>query len=451
MTKKNYFLTTLTIALPLTMTQILNSLSGFIGNVMLSHLGHDVLAASALLSSTQMMVTLIFASPFFSLGVMIARASSRGDTKEVGNLMQQSWIFALLLSLGPVFIYWKIYPILLFFGQDPHLAVLVVPYFHWAMIGMPLMMLNVTCSQLCFSTGRQVIMTIIMAAQVFVLITTAYIFIFGHLGFASRGVAGLGIAFDCAAMTQFILVTHVLMHLHEFKHFHLFKLHMRNGWAHLKQMVVVGWPITVQVTGEFLSYSFVTYMVGWLGRVPLAASQITSQFIMLMVIPAFGFSSAASILIGRAMGSKQYHEIEKIGHASLVMSLSVIVGLSMLILLFQHQLIHWFILPDQANYEATVSLVKPLFLIGLGAVFFDTIRNTLTGALRGLFDSRMAMLVALLSLWGIRIPLSYLLGFYGHLGVIGVSCSGLIAFFIGSLLLLRHWRRKIKIGVSHSV
>lgn len=443
MTQKNYLRTTLAIAIPMMFTQIINSLSGFLGNIMLAHLGHDVIAASALLSSTQLMVTLVFMSLLFSMGVMVGRANGQGDTTEIGNLVQQGWILGLFLSLGTLLIYWFIEPILIFFGQDPHLTHLVVPYFHWAMIGMPILMVNVVSSQMCYATGKQIMMTNIMLIQALVLTIAAYIFIFGKFGIPAMGIAGLGIAFDIAAMVQFILVWCAFASLHSFKQYHLFKTHLRNNWQHLKQLFIIGWPISVQVSSELMAYSFITYMIGWLGVIPLAAGQIVNQFALLLLIPSFGFSASAAMLIGRAMGEKNYADVKAACDWNIWLSLSVVIVLAIPLVIFITPLTHLFITPTQTNYLATFELVKPVIIIGVLAIFFDTIRNIFTGALRGLYDTRITMLVAILSLWIIRMPLAYLFGFIWHGGIVGIAWSGVIGVAIGAALLGFRWRRKL--------
>ena len=441
--QKNYLRTTLAIAMPMMLTQIINSLSGFLGNIMLSHLGHDVLAASALLSATQMMVTLVFMSLLFSMGVMVAQANGRGDTTEIGNLIQQGWLLALFLSLGALLIYWFIEPILILFGQDPHLAHLVVPYFHWAMIGMPVLMLNVVSSQLCYATGKQIMMTNIMIIQAIVITISSYVLIFGKFGIPALGIAGLGIAFDIAMITQFILVWASFASLHHFKQYHIFKTHLRNNWAHLKQLFKIGWPISIQVSSELIAYSFITYMVGWLGTIPLAVTQISNQFALLLIIPAFGFSQAAAMLIGRAVGSKNYGDVKAAADWNIWLSLAVVLILGIPLIIFTVPLVHLFVTPAQATYLPILDLVRPVIIIGVLAIFFDTIRNTLTGALRGLYDTRITMVVAILSLWIIRMPLAYLFGFVWHGGVIGIAWSGVIAVAIGAGLLWLRWRKKL--------
>ena len=442
--QKNYLRTILAIAMPMMLTQIINSLSGFLGNIMLAHLGHDVLAASALLSSTQMMVTLVFMSLLFSMGVMVAQANGRGDTTEIGNLVQQGWLLGLLLSIGTILIYWFIEPILILFGQDPHLAHLVVPYFHWALIGMPILMINVTSSQLCFATGKQIMMTNIMLVQAVVITISSYVLIFGKLGLPALGIEGLGIAFDIAMITQFILVWGCFASLHSFKKYHLFKTHLRDNWAHLKKLFIIGWPISVQVSSELTAYSFITYMIGWLGVIPLAAGQIVNQFSLLLIIPAFGFSSAAAMLIGRAVGAKNYADVKAAANWNIVLSLVIVLALGIPLIIFIVPLTQLFVNTAQTNYQITLELVKPVMIIGVLAIFFDTIRNTLTGVLRGLYDTQITMIVAILALWIIRMPLAYLFGFVWHGGIIGIAWSGVIGVAIGAGLLWVRWRKKLR-------
>lgn len=443
--QKNYWHTTLAIALPLMLTQTINCLSGFLGSIMLSHLGHDVLAASALLSATQMMVTLVFMSLLFSMGVMVAQANGRGETTEVGNLLQQGWLLGLLLSIGALLVYWFVDPILRFFGQDPHLTRLIIPYFHWAMIGMPILMLNISSSQMCFAINKQLFMMTIMGIQAAVMTLSAYILIFGKFGAPALGIAGLGIAFDLAMFTQFILMSASFAFLQTFKRYHLFQTHLRNNGAHLKQLLKLGWPISVQVSNELIAYSFITYMVGWLGRVPLAVNQIVNQFTLLLLIPSFGFSSAAAILISRAVGSKNYTDIKTTGNANIWLSLGMVLLLGIPLIIFTTPLIYLFVIPTQAHYLPILELVKPVIVISVLALFFDTLRNTLTGALRGLYDTRMTMFIAILSLWIIRMPLAYLFGFYWHAGIVGIAWSEVIGTAVGAVLLWFRWHKKLQL------
>jgi MATE family multidrug resistance protein len=72
-------------------------------------------------------------------------------------------------------------------------------------------------------------------------------------------------------------------------------------------------------------------------------------------------------------------------------------------------------------------------------LIFDGVRNTFIGATRGLFDTKYPMYMGLLAIWLLGVPLSYLLGFIFHLGVVGIMLGTLFGITVGSLIMLYRW------------
>lgn len=64
-------------------------------------------------------------------------------------------------------------------------------------------------------------------------------------------------------------------------------------------------------------------------------------------------------------------------------------------------------------------LVIMLFAIMAVSQFLDDIRNVMIGSLRGLLDTRFAMITGLLTIWLISVPLGYLFAFPLHGGAVG--------------------------------
>ena len=82
----------------------------------------------------------------------------------------------------------------------------------------------------------------------------------------------------------------------------------------------------------------------------------------------------------------------------------------------------------------------------VGAIFqlFDGVQAVATGALRGLGDTRTAMIWNLAGHWGVGLPLGYVLCFTLGMGVIGLwwgLSSGLI---ICGVALLMAWSRRVE-------
>jgi MATE family multidrug resistance protein len=60
--------------------------------VMLAQLGHEVLAASALIFSTQLSIMVSGMSILFSISVLVGHAYGAKNDLSIGNYVQQGWI-----------------------------------------------------------------------------------------------------------------------------------------------------------------------------------------------------------------------------------------------------------------------------------------------------------------------------------------------------------------------
>jgi MATE family multidrug resistance protein len=125
------------LALPMAGSQFINVASGFLCMAMLAALGHEVLAASALIFSTQLSIMVSSMSILFSLSVLVGHSYGAKDYATIGNYVQQGWTLAILISIPIMLLFWNIDAVLLFFGQSKEIANIVRSYFHafvWAII-----------------------------------------------------------------------------------------------------------------------------------------------------------------------------------------------------------------------------------------------------------------------------------------------------------------------------
>ena len=442
--KAHYFRQTIAVALPITVTQLIGTISGFVGMAFLAQLGHHILAASALLFASQTMIFVISISPLFSISVLIARAFGAGTTREVGNMLQQGWLLGLLLSVLVITLYSLIKPILLACGQNPELVSQITPFFHIAVFGVPATMISVASSQFLLGIRRQKLVMIFMAIQMLVNTLASYALILGHWGMPKLGVAGWGWAYVLTAWFNLTLLVFVLVALKEFQKFSIFKSHLRNNWQHLKDLFRYGWPIMIQTGGELLSFGFVTIMVGWLGTTSLAAMQVVTQYLMIMVIPSFGYTMAAGILVGHALGEKKNHQAKIYGYVTLLMCVGTIVLLGTILNVFPTQFAHLFIQTNQPHYSEILNLIKKVFFVIAISQIFDAVRNSLTGSLRGLLDMKFPMVLGLICIWLIRVPCSYIFGFVLHGGVVGIAYGSIIGMSIAAAIIACRWYYKSK-------
>lgn len=429
------------LALPMAAMQFIVTISNFLCMMMLGRLGNDVLAASALIFSSQMSITVISMSILFSLSVLIGRKYGSSDNLAIGQYVQQGWILSILISIPVIFLFLYIDQILILFEQPQSLIQIVKEYFHASVWGVLPLLLAVCNQQLCYGIEKQGLVLITGVLEVILLLAIAYILVYGKLGFPKLGVAGLGYAMAAQAWFYFLFTTGWFYFKQEFQPFGLFHLKGDDNRFRLTEIYSVGWPISIQIGSEMLSFFVGASFIGWLGAKALAAYQVVIQYLFLIVVPVFALSQATGVLIGQAYGSNRMAEIKSIGNLSMLAALFINLFAAIILILCPHLLVTLYLDQSQMNDTVLIKLISSLFIVIACFILIDGTRNVLTGALRGLLDTKLPMVLNIGAIWLIGIPLRYLLGFTLEYGVVGMMAASTIGMLIAALLLWRRWQR----------
>lgn len=186
----------------------------------------------------------------------------------------------------------------------------------------------------------------------------------------------------------------------------------------LRRILNIAVPSAMQAILRVLSFTAFTVI---LRNTPdagdaLAALRIGIAIEAIMFMPAFGLSVAASALVGQSLGAKDPNRAEKLGWISAHYAALVILILSIPIFIFANPiagLLTGFDKPtiqaDAAGYIRWIIATEVLF--GYAMV--------LIGAIQGAGDTRRTLWITIISLWGIRVPLAFILA-----GPIGLGATG---------------------------
>ncbi|OGO91232.1 MAG: hypothetical protein A3F10_01995 [Coxiella sp. RIFCSPHIGHO2_12_FULL_42_15] len=433
----------LSLALPMAWSRFIQMMGWFVGMLMVAHLGKEELAASALINATQITCCVIFMSLLFAIGVVAGRLFGEEKPYELGTLFQQSFIFSIIIGAVLSVVFYFIGDLLKLTGQSPQFTKISSEYFHvFAWVGIPLMLL-VCVQQFCYGILKQHLVIVNNIFSLIILIPILYLFIFGKFGFPALKIRGLAVGIIIQSVINLISLLISLHYLPDVKKYRFFEWRQLKGVHYVRQLFQVGWPMSIQFGGELLAFFVMTLFTGWLGEAALSASQITFQVMLLFLIPLFAVAESAGILVSQAIGSRQWHVVERTGRVCIRIGLVAVLLLSILFFAIPNYLSAMYInIHDSANAQ-TVMLARWLFYLTALSLLGDTLRNLYVGALRGFYDTQYPMWLGLITLWLIAVPLSYVMGFSLEWGVIGIRMAAIIAFFIGALLLWMRWRSRI--------
>lgn len=428
----------LKLGLPLIGGHLAQIAIGITDTVMLGWFSVEALAAVTI-GSTFFFVLFIFGSGFaWAVMPMVASFEAEEDQTNVRRATRMG----LWLSTGfsvvvlPVMIWSE--PVLRLMGQEEQVVRDASAYLTIAGFGiLPALLVMVLKSYLAALERTQVVLWITVLAAI-VNALTNYALIFGNWGAPELGIRGAAIA---SVVTHSVSLVGVVVYAAASLPEHaLFQRLWRADPQMLWRVFMLGWPIGLTALSEVGLFATSAVMMGWLGTVPLAAHGIAVQLTSLTFMVHLGLSNVATIRAGNAFGRKDPFDMERGAWAVTGISLVFAVLTIALFLLFPQPLLSIFVQNDDPDRVA-------ILLIGVGLLAMAALFQLVDGAqvialalLRGVQDTKIPMMFAAISYWGLGIPASYVFGFvlgWEGIGVWFGLVLGLAA--AGVLLSVRFW------------
>lgn len=207
----------------------------------------------------------------------------------------------------------------------------------------------------------------------------------------------------------------------------------------LKEIVKIGFPTGIQQSVIALSQILIIGIVALFGSNAITAYSAASRIESIALLIILNLSSALSSFVGQNYGAGLSLRVKKSLTSSLQI-IGIISIITMVIFCFLgRNIMNLFSQTSEVieiGYQYLV--IMGLFWITLGAM------NIFQSFFRGLGDTFIPMLISILSLWIIRIPISYLLSFkYSTTGIwIGAPISWIIALIAYIIYYYRSKRMK---------
>jgi len=392
----------LILAWPMAAEMFLQTLTQIVDMVMVSRLGEVAVAAVGLSFRPLFFVMSIFLGISAGTTALVARSMGSGDREEAHRVTQQT----VLATTGVAIVLSAILHLLApgiqrFMGATPEVLPFGVGYIRSLTWGLVFMHVSHVATAALRGAGdtRTSMKANVLGNVLNVFLN--WVLIFGNLGFPRLGVVGAGIATSISrAAAASIVIGLMLM---ERLVISLPKRGLlRFEPATFVRVVRVGVPAAMERILLSLAMVLHLKMLAVAGTTAVAAATLSQNIEEISHMPSIGLSAAAATLVGQFLGDKRPDSAERSGWDSTRMAF---VFMGLMGLLFSLFPAVWLsIYTPEPDLLAVGSVL--IRIMGISQPFM-AVGFVLTGSLRGAGDTMSVMAISAISIWGVRLGLTW--------------------------------------------
>jgi putative MATE family efflux protein len=438
------------LAWPVILEMFMSTLVQFVDTAMVGQLGAIAISAISLSTSPMWFIMGIFTGISVGATALVARYVGANEIAKANNAAKQSLIFGVLLAsliTGLTLGFGQYVP--KFMGAEPEVLPYATLYLKTLATTFVLHFLSFIATGVLRGAGDtktamrvNVIANIVnIIGNFFLIFPTREINLGGRLFIlwgADLGVQGAAISTAFSRGLAGVLVLYILL-----RGKMIINLKSAKWLIDLTMMdriLEIGTPAAlervVMTTGQILF----TKVVATLGTTILAAHHLAIVAESISYMPGFGFSMAATTLVGQSLGAKKPDDAQMYGMETLKIGAMVMTVMGVVFFFFPHHLLSIFTNDTEVIAYGSIALK----IVAFSQPFFAS-AMVLSGALRGAGDTRWPLIFAIIGMWAVRLSLAYTLVLGFNLGLVGAWIAMVIDLGIrGTMMFFRFKNGKWK-------
>ena len=432
---------TLTLAVPMALTQLGQIAMMTTDLALIGRLGAEAIAAAALASTVYFVSFTVGMGVVSAVAPLAAQGYGAGNAHQVRRALRVGLWAALLISLPMMAFPLDGERILLALGQAREPARLAQQYLFGLVWGATPALWLIAIRGFMGALNRPEPVLWITLAAIPANALLAYLLINGLWGLPQLGLFGAGLAHTIVNCTMFLAALWFATSRRPFAKYHVLAHLWRIDWAMMGQLLAIGAPISIAFLMEYGLFSAASLMTGLIGTTALAAHQIALQVAAILFMMPFGIGMAATIRVGHAAGRNDADGVSRAGFAAALLGLMLGIAVTAAVILGRFGIARLFLGSTDATADATIALAATLLLVGATFFITDALQAVVAGALRGLKDTRMPLLFAVIGYWVIGFSAAWVLAFQADLGAVGVWIGLSIGTTVYAALLIVRFRR----------
>jgi len=426
----------LSIGVPMALTQLVQFSISTVDVLMIGRLGAEALAASSLGLVIFYATFLIGFGPAMAVTPMVSQAlgADSNNIKDARRSVRMG-LWAVAFCFPVVVVICALADnIALALGQPEILARRAAPYVLALAPGWPFMIGVIILRNFLAAIDRTRIPLLIIVATTGVNALLNYLLIYGVAGFPRLELIGAGIASSISHAIGFFALVLYIQWDRQGRRFDLFTHIMRPDWARLREVVRLGWPISVTFAFEVLLFNSAVFIMGRIGVNEVAAYQVALNVAGLAFMMPLGLSMAGATRVGLAQGAGDPHRVVRASVLTILLSIAAIMLIAIPVALAPESIARLYLEADDSENAMVLALVASFLPIAAAFMLFDAIQVAASQCLRGLKDVDVPMALTGFSYWVVGFPIALGLGLFSTLGAVG-AWYGLLAGLLSAALL----------------
>lgn len=442
---------TLKLAVPIALTQLGQIAMMTTDLAFIGRLGDAAVAAAALAGTVYFVAFTVGMGLMSAVAPLAAQAFGARDPRMVRRSVRSGLWAGLLISLPIMVFPLRGEQILQALGQAAEPAHLAQEYLFGLVWGVAPALWFIAIRGFMGAVNRPEPGLWITLAAIPANAALVYLLIHGGLGLPRLELFGAGLATAIVNFGMFLAGIWFAYARRPFRKYRVLGRIWRIDWMLMRQLVVIGAPISLAFLMEYGLFGAAALLMGLIGTTALAAHQIALQVTAILFMVPLGIGIAATVRVGHAVGRGDAAAVKRAGFVAVLLGIVLVSALTLTVILTRFAIARLFFGAAAESAGAVIDLTATLLMVGATFFVADGIQTVAAGALRGMNDTRVPLLLAAISYWLIGFTAAYWLAFRTPLGAVGVwiglSCGTAV---YAALLILRFRRLTRQLAFARS-
>lgn len=427
------------IAIPIVIQNIFSTGLNFISNIMIGNVGSTQAIAAIGIANKIYFLYDLFAFGMISGGsIFFAQYYGSRDFRSLRRTV--GMILSMVITLSLVFVIMALAmprQLLGLFSNDPGVLSKGVTYLQSVAISYLFTGISFTLVMVMRAVNDTVRPMFSSIVAILVNVFLQYSLIYGKFGFPYLEVKGAAIATVIARFIEMSLICYFVFRKKSVIHGKV-KEFLSFRMENIKKFFSVSLPV---VLNEALwGLGTVAYSLAYakLGTSAYSSTEIGSIVAEMFYIFSLGIAHGSGILIGNSLGADNKVRARKYGTAFVFMATTVGCAVGLLLYLLKNPILALYKLDAITISKANTIIIMNAFLMPIR--FLNTV--FIIGILRGGGDTKYALMIELIGLWGFGVPATFILVYFFNVGVEVVFFMHFLEETIKTILCIPRYKKE---------